>query len=120
MGVDLKRRIISFGRIIAPDDIAAIKHEAGAIERDLAAGATRRVNLDAGYLDVNKLVLASLKYGAMKVYLRNGVWADIVCLYRKGRFLSFDWSFPDFKDGRYEKELLAIRERYKQGLRGTG
>ncbi len=117
MGAGLIRRLVSFERIIAPEEIVRIKHEACAIERELSAGTTRRVNLDVGYLDVNKVVLASLKYGAMKVHLGDGVWADIVCLYRKGRFLAFDWSFADFKDGRYEKDLLALRSRYKAALR---
>lgn len=120
MGAGLVRRLLSFERLIAPEEIAAVKLRACGIERELARGAARRVNLDAGYLDLNKLVLASLKPGPQKIHLGGGVWADIVCLYRKGGFLTFEWTFADFKDGRYDGDLLRIRERYKAALRGRG
>ncbi len=117
MGRDLVRRIIGFARLISPEDIAAIKLEACTIEQTLAREGARTVNLDAGYLDANKLVLASLKQGPQKVYLGRGIWADLVALYRKGKFLTFEWTFADFKDGRYDRDLLHIREKYKESLR---
>jgi hypothetical protein len=115
MGPGLSRRLISFAPLISPERIAALKLEACALEKALARGEARTVNLDAGYLDTNKVVLASLKQGPQKIYLGSGVWADLVALYRKGTFLSFEWTFADFKDGRYERDLLRIRERYKDG-----
>jgi hypothetical protein len=117
MGPGLKRRLISFDRLIAPDTITTFKLDAAAIESEYAVGGKRRVNIDVGYLDPHKLVLVSFKYGAMKLYLGSGVWGDIVCLYRKGRFLPREWTFVDFRDGRYAKELMAIRDRYKHRLR---
>ena len=117
MGPDLKRRLFSFRRIISPETIVPLKHEACAIENDLAVDNRRQVNIDVGYLDVNKLVLASLKYGPQKIYLGSRVWADLISFYRKGHFRTMEWSFADFKDNRYERELLLIRERYKQELR---
>jgi hypothetical protein len=120
MGRMLSRRLISFARLVAPDELAAIKLEACAIEKALARDGARTVNLDAGYLDANKLVLASLKQGPQKIYLGRGVWADLVALYRKGKFLSFEWTFADFKDGRYDHDLLRIRERYKEARREGG
>lgn len=117
MGPGLLRRLLAFERLIAPEQIAAVKLRAREIEGELARGARRSVNLDAGYLDHNKLVLASLKRGPQKIHLVGGVWADMVCLYRKGGFLTFEWTFADFKDGRYAGDLLRIREGYKAALR---
>ena len=117
MGPDLKRRIVSFVPILPPESLVEVKLAAMAIEEELRGPSGRRINLDVGYMDVHKVVLGSVKYAAQKIHLGKGVHADIVCRYSKGAFHSFEWSFPDFKDGRYEEELLRIRELYKVQLR---
>ena len=120
MGADLKRKLVSFQTLISPASIVDVKLTACAIEKSLCGPRGRRVNLDVGYIDVQKVVLASIKYGGPKVYLDRGVYADMVCRYSKGRFHPYEWSFADFRDGRYEGELLEIRARYKAGLRRGG
>ncbi len=117
MGRDLQRRLLAFERLIAPETLPALKLEANRIEDELAAGGRRVVNLDVGYLDHHKLVLASAKPAGQKIYLGDGIWADIMFRYRGGRLEPFEWTFPDFRDGRYESELLSIRARYLDQLR---
>jgi hypothetical protein len=79
--------------------------------------AGQRVNLDSGYLDHNKIVLASAKGLGQKIDIAQGIYADLVARYRQGHYQPFEWSFPDFKDGRYDSELAEIRRRYLQQLR---
>lgn len=117
MGRRLNRRLISFVRLASPDSIGEAKYFCNEVEDRLAGEKGRLVNLDIGYLDHNKVVLASFKGAGQKIYLRDGVWADLVARYRKGRYSSFEWTFPDFKDGRYDGELLEIRQKYMEQLR---
>ncbi len=117
MGEELVRTFFSFEQLISPEEIVDAKHAAWLLERQFAVNGKRTVNIDPGYLDTNKLVLVSFKYVAQKIYLERGVWADPVCFYRKGSFHAYEWTFEDFRRKRYEKELLAIRQRYKEALR---
>jgi hypothetical protein len=112
MGAGLQRRIVSFRRLAPPDILIGAKHTCNEIEDWLAGPTGRLVNLDVGYLDHNKIVLASFKGAGQKIYLKDGVWADMVARYRAGRYLPFEWTFPDFRDGRYDRELLEIRRLY--------
>ena len=114
MGKNLRRRLISFREPFPPERLGEAKHIAGNIEDTLMTGESGRlVNIDVGYLDLNKIVLASFKGAGQKIYLGGGVWADMIARYRGGRYQPFEWTFPDFRDGRYDAELKAIRDIFR-------
>jgi hypothetical protein len=118
MGWGIQRIFLSFQRLIDPAGLADIKIDTNRIEDELAVDGRRKVNLDPGYMDVCKVVLASAKYNGQKIYLEKGIYADPTLHYQKGHFEPYPWSFPDFKDGRYESVFLRIRELYKVARRG--
>jgi hypothetical protein len=117
MGGGLRRRLVSFSKLRPPDSLCAAKLSCNEIEDRLAAAKGRTVNLDVGYLDHNKIVLASCKGAGQKIYLGQGVWADLIGRYRDGRYCPFEWTFPDFRDGRYDSELGEMRRIYLGQLR---
>ena len=112
MGPSLRRRLVSFSRMIPPESLLQVKLACNRIEERLARQGRRRVNLDAGYLDHSKVVLASMKFAGQKIHLGQGVYADLMSRYRKGRYRPLEWAFPDFRDGRYDRDLARIRELY--------
>ena len=119
MGTRLERSILSFDRLASPEELVDFKHECVELERSLAESSGQRaVNLDPGYLDHGKVVLASLKAAGQKIYLARGVYADLVSRYGGGRYRPFEWTFPDFSAGLYDEDLTAIRARYLEQLRG--
>ena len=118
MGQPLFRSITSFINLVDPSELASIKLRTNQIEIILTKEGSRTVNLDPGYLDYDKLVLASAKYNYQKIYLGKGIYADPILFYRKGRFEDLEWTFPDFKEGMYESDLLHIRYLYKQQSKG--
>jgi hypothetical protein len=117
MGKELKRRLVSFSELVNPESIREAKLICNEIEESLKGNSGRRVNLDIGYLDHNKVVLASAKAAGQKIYLGDGIYADLIARYSKGRYQPFEWTFLDFKNGRYDKELGEIRTKYLGQLR---
>jgi hypothetical protein len=119
MGGPIKRMFVSFEPLILPNAIAKIKIQTNEIEEKVAVDEKRKVNLDPGYLDYDKVVLASAKYNGNKVYLDHGIWADLTLHYEKGRFDPYPWSFPDFRARLYDEVFLRIREIYKKQMKVT-
>ena len=115
MGPSLQRRLVSFSKMIPPESLPEVKLACNRIEEQLARRGRRQVNLDAGYLDHSKVVLASMKFAGQKIHLGQGVYADLMSRYRKGRYRPLEWAFPDFRDGRYDRDLTRIRELYMAG-----
>ncbi len=117
MGSGLKKGIISFEKLINPEELVEVKHMAHHLENELSIQDDRIVNIDAGYLDIFKLVLASFKGRSNKIYMGRRIWADIISYFEKGHYQSFIWTFPDFKRGLYEPDLIQIRDNYKKQIR---
>jgi hypothetical protein len=74
------------------------------------------VNLDAGYVDSPKLVLASMKNFAHRVYLDRGVYAEVTLLHRHGLWTALEWTFQDYASGRYWPFLERARTRLQEQL----
>lgn len=117
MGPDLKRIFFSFQHLINPGELASIKLQTNRIEEKLACEGKRRVNLDPGYMDYYKIVLASGKPSGQKIYLGQGIYADPALYYDRG-WKPYDWGFPDFRQGEYNEILTTIRNLYKNQCRG--
>ncbi|HEY3321048.1 MAG TPA: DUF4416 family protein [Planctomycetota bacterium] len=70
----------------------------------------RPVNLDVGYMTGAKLVLASTKDFAHRLYLRDGIFAEITMSFRGDSWVSHDFTFPDFRSGIYDDFLKKVRD----------
>jgi hypothetical protein len=113
MGSGLLRRFLSFRNLIMPDQIADIKIRTNELENKYRNENKRQINLDPGYLDTYKVVLASTKFGGQKIYIGKGIYADMTLVMYKGQWEGFAWGFPDFKSRRYDPVLSKIRDLYK-------
>jgi hypothetical protein len=124
MGEGLLRQFLAFERLISPEDIARIKLETNAEESALSSAASsatpRRVNLDPGYIDAAKLVLASTKNQAHRLYLSQGVYAEVTLLYHHKAFHPFMYTYEDYRWPETHEFLRRVRKRYLEQLREAG
>jgi len=113
MGRELKRCFLSIEGLQSLECSVDWKFKTLEIENLLSFDGKRRINLDPGYLDFHRVVLLSGKEGPQKIYLRDGIWADLVLLKDKGGFRELAWTFPDLKDGFYNDFFMQVRAEYK-------
>jgi len=116
MGAPLLRKFVTHEPLISPGDIAAIKLKTNQLEADLArtlaAPVPRPVNLDPGYLDGSKLVLATTKDYVHRIYLRDGIYAEITLTYKKGAYAPTPWTYRDYATPSYLAFFAQARARY--------
>ncbi|MFW6216734.1 MAG: DUF4416 family protein, partial [Desulfohalobiaceae bacterium] len=79
--------------------------------------ANRLFNLDPGYLTLEQLVLATGKNFTHRIYLDQGVFADLTLVYSKAGWQTLPWTYPDYAGRLLQDILNQLRQRYKQKLR---
>jgi hypothetical protein len=112
MGEKLLRKFVTFERLISPEELVRLKLETNALESALSSASSRRVNLDPGYLDATKLVLASTKNQAHRLYLSQGIYAEVTLLYHHGAFHPFVYTYADYRWPETHAFLRRARTRY--------
>lgn len=116
-GPGLQRQIVTFERLVDPGDLPAIKCRTNDLEGSLAQDGKRRVNIDPGYVSLGKMVLASTKDHAHRLYLGQGIYGEGTLTYQQGRFRPWLWTYPDYASDSYCALFEQIRARYKAQLR---
>jgi hypothetical protein len=122
MGPALLRRFLSFSNLASPQDLAAVKLKTQAIEaryRAVSSGG-RRVNLDPGYVDAHKVVLASTKNAGQRIYLSSGIYGEATLLYHDGEFHGLPYTYPDYLWPETHAFFAQLRAVYLNQLRQLG
>lgn len=117
------RQFSAFARMIEPSEIADIKVRTNELETEFAAqqpGIRRPVNLDPGYVEQSKVVLASTKNFFHRILVSKGIYAEVTLHYQAHRWQEFPWTFPDYKSDHYQRYFTSVRAFYRNQLSEAG
>ncbi|RLB08683.1 MAG: DUF4416 domain-containing protein [Deltaproteobacteria bacterium] len=117
MGWPLYRRFVSFKKLIRPDSIVSVKLYTNQIEQKYSEQGKRKVNIDPGYVCLERLVLVTGKNYTHRIYLCKGIYADLTLIYRKKSFVPLEWTYPDYAEAQTISFFNKIRDIYKKQLR---
>jgi hypothetical protein len=114
MGKPLYRRMLVFKDLIAQSELARIKLRTNEIELRYAQVGKRSVNIDPGYLLYERFVLATGKNYSHRIYIGQGIYADLTLIYKKGAYRSLPWTYPDYADAAMGDFLMKVRLKFDE------
>ena len=124
LGTPIQKQFLVFARLIDPGELAATKCFTNELEqlraRERGTQPSRPVNLDPGYLDAARLVLATTKDRAHRIYLGRGIYAEVTLMYEKRAWQPLPWTYPDYASATYHPFLTEARRSYLDRLRSGG
>lgn len=124
MGPGLKKIFFAFENLIDPEQLAELKRQTNCWEDTYAKMAShpepRPLNLDPGYITLGKLVLASTKDHAHRIYLSHGIYAEVTLQYQDRRWRRHEWTFPDYRRVDYQAFFSQCRDYLRRRQREGG
>lgn len=120
MGQPLGLRIFAFERLVDASRLVEMKLATNtwedAYQERSDADVQRAVNLDAGYLNEAKFVLASTKDHSHRIYLDRGIYAEITLSYRRTGWEAHRWTYPNYRRTDYQSFLTECRTEFRRAL----
>jgi hypothetical protein len=119
MGDTLVKQFVVVDGIWDPANLAAVKLQSIGWESELASSLIypqrRPINIDPGYMTLGKLILASAKDRAHRIYLHDGIYAE-ECLYFLGGWQTRPWTYPDYQRADFQEFFTLVRQRLKHWI----
>jgi uncharacterized protein DUF4416 len=125
MGPNIFRKFLFFEQIADPGRLSQIKRFTNDLENNYAVNAVeglrRRINLDPGYVTEAKVVLASTKDFAHRLYIGDGIYAEVTLRYsvKDRSFVPHEHTYPDYRTAPYLALFNSVREDLRTRLRTT-
>jgi len=120
MGAPLHRRFVVLGEPVSRDTLATTKVLLEDLEREYSEDGRRTVNLDPGLVTEENFLLATAKNYSHRVYLKDGVFADLTLVYRKGEYRPLPWTYPDYASLDIRKFLSEVRQGLHEARKKEG
>ena len=123
IGGEGMRRIYSFQRLVDPSLQADIKIRTNEIEAEFSIDGKRRINLDPGFINHGRLMLATTKETGFRVPLKDGIYTELTLFWARGGWQKFPWSYRDYQSERVQKFITKVRKTYlsqrKENMKNT-
>lgn len=126
MGEHLNQKLVSFQELILPHRLSQIKNDSNQLELGISRENNqnkavkeikRKVNFDPGYLTLSKFILASTKNGPARIYLKQGIYAEITLRFTNKSFCPLEWTYRNYQTDSYIAFLNQVRENYRKQLK---
>jgi Domain of unknown function (DUF4416) len=120
MGDIIDRVFFSFERLIEADQLPEIKRQTNQLETEMSPAfpsVKRPVNVDPGYIEQAKVILASTKNFYHRMYLGGGVFGEVTMHFKNNTYQFFPWTYPDYQSKDYQEFFLRIRQIYRSQLK---
>lgn len=79
-------------------------------------GVARPINIDPGYMSMTKLVLASTKNREHRIYLRDGIYAEVTLAFRDQDWQPMPWTYADYQRRDVRDFLKLARSRFSTAV----
>ena len=123
MGAGLRKQFLAFHNLIAADRLPDIKLHTNAMELELTQAdrysEPRPLNLDPGILSLGKFMLATTKDQAHRIYLRDGIYAEVTLRFQAGNFEPWPWTYADYRLPLVGDFLQEARDFYRRRLNAS-
>ncbi len=115
-GPGLKKKFISFGKLVPAGALLRAKLFTNALESRSARDGRRLINIDPGYLTLPKVVLATTKDFCHRIYMDKGIYEEVTLVFRGGSFQPWEWTYPDFRTPEYIAFFNQLRSIYARQI----
>lgn len=112
LGGEGMRRIYSFKRLVDPSEQADIKTFTNELELSLSPEGMRLINLDPGFINHGRLMLATTKNTGFRVALKDGIYTELTLFYARGGWNKFPWTYRDYQSKKVQDFLTVVRKKY--------
>ena len=106
------RRIYSFKELIDPTRQAEIKTRTNEIEAMFSIEGKRKINLDPGFINHGRLLLATTKETGFRIPLSDGIYTELTLYWARGGWQKLPWTYRDYQSERVQKFITEVRRSY--------
>jgi hypothetical protein len=121
MGDGLKKQFLAFENLFAPAHIADTKHRSNTWEQEFRSehdfSEERPINIDPGYISEAKLVLVTTKDRDHRIYLRDGIFAEVTLHFRGREWTHSRWTYPDYQRHDFQDFFTECRQWLRERMR---
>lgn len=106
------RRIYSFKETVDPTRQADIKIRTNEIEAEFSVDGKRKINLDPGFINHGRLLLATTKETGFRIPLKEGIYTELTLFWARGGWQKLPWTYRDYQSERVQKFITEVRHSY--------
>lgn len=112
IGGEGMRRIYSFKELVDPSRQADIKIRTNEIEASFSEGGKRKINLDPGFINHGRLLLATTKETGFRIPLKDGIYTELTLFWARGGWQKLPWTYRDYQSEKVQNFITKVRKNY--------
>lgn len=97
MGSELSRVFLFYPNAISREDLVNVKKYCDRLEKANLDVNGRTFNIDPGIITLDQVVLSSGKPYSHRIYLKDGVYAELTYQFKGKSYHQLDWTYPDYQ-----------------------